>query len=100
MNIKERIQQIMDARGWSSYQLAKETGLSESTIANIFKRDSIPTFTTIETICSGFGITLSQFFQEGSFVDLSDEQMVLFDRWTTLSVGQKQLVYNLIDNIK
>lgn len=73
MDTHERLQQLLKERGWSEYRLAKSCGLSESTIANIFRRNTLPSIATLETICGGFGITLSQFFAEGEMVELTPE---------------------------
>jgi len=90
----------MDERKWSEYRLAKESGLSQSTIANLFKRNTVPSVATLESICKGFGITLSQFFCAGNMIELSDEQKGLFDRWVTLTKKQKELLFALIENMK
>ena len=74
MDVLERLRGLLDERGWTEYRLAKECGLSESTIANIFRRNSVPSITTLESICNGFGITLSQFFADGDMVELTPEQ--------------------------
>ena len=100
MNTNERIRQLMNDRNWTEYRLAKESELSQSTIANLFKRNTIPSVTTLEAICGGFGITLAQFFSEGNIVELTDEQIELFDRWVTLTSEQKQLLFDLIRNMK
>ncbi|MDR0936953.1 MAG: helix-turn-helix transcriptional regulator [Oscillospiraceae bacterium] len=96
MDTNKRIRQLMTERNWSEYRLAKESGLSQSTIANIFRRNTVPGVTTLEIICNGFGITLAQFFCEGNMVELSDEQKELFDQWVTLTREQKQLLSELI----
>ena len=49
-------------RIWTEYRPSKECGLSESAIANIFRRNILPSISTFEAICAGFGITVSQFF--------------------------------------
>jgi len=100
MNTNERIRQLMDKRQWSEYKLAKESGLSQSTIANLFNRNTVPSITTLESICTGFGITLSQFFCDGNMTELSEEQKELFDRWVTLTKKQKHILHDLIDNMK
>jgi len=100
MDTNERIRQLMDERQWSEYRLAKEAGLSQSTIANLFKRNTVPSVATLESICKGFGITLSQFFCDGNMIELSDEQKELFDKWVTLTEKQKQILFDLIKNMK
>ncbi len=59
MDVTSKIKQILKQRGWSAYRLAKESGLSESTIANIIKRNAIPSVDTLEAICNGMGITIA-----------------------------------------
>jgi len=100
MDTNRRIRQFMEDRNWTEYRLAKESGLSQSTIANLYKRNTVPSIATLEAICKGFGITLAQFFCEGNMVELTDEQKGLFDRWVTLSQEQKHLLYELIKNMK
>ena len=100
MDTNERIQQLMEERKWTEYRLAKESGLSQSTIANLFKRNTVPSISTLESICAGFGITLAQFFCEGNLVELSDEQKELFERWISLTSEQKRVLLDLIKNMK
>ena len=70
MDAKARIRELMQERGWSEYRLAIASGLSQSTVANIFNRNTTPSVATLESICTGFGITLSQFFAQGDMVSL------------------------------
>jgi len=88
----------MNERGWTEYRLAKESKLSQSTIANLFKRNNVPSIPTLEAICDGIGITLAQFFSEGKFVELTDEQKELFDSWVLLTKEQKRILGELIRN--
>ena len=96
MDAKERIRGLMQERGWSEYRLAIASGLSQSTIANIFSRNTTPSVATLECICRGFGVTLSQFFAEGDMVELNDEQKEMFTAWSTLTKEQKDVLYQLI----
>ena len=100
MDTHKRLQQLLDERGWTRYRLAKESGLSESTIANIFKRGNVPSFATLEVICDGFKITLAKFFAENKTVELSDELKELFDEWVFLSPEQKNAVMQMIKAMK
>ena len=92
MDTLQRLHQLLDERGWSEYRLAKNCGLSNSTIANIYHRNTVPSITTLEAICAGFGITLSQFFAEGEMVELTPELKELFDNWVNLTPQQKDAV--------
>jgi transcriptional regulator with XRE-family HTH domain len=100
MDINAHIRQMMNERDWTEYRLAKEAGLSQSTIANLFKRNTVPSVATLEAICGGFGITLAQFFSDGNIVELSDEQKELFVRWVTLTGEQNQPLFDLVRDMK
>ena len=97
MDILQKLDEMMQARGWSDYRLAKESKLSSSTIANLRKRNTIPSVVTLESICDAFGITLAQFFAENQEpVHLTSEQRDMFDSWTSLTPDQKNIVFNII----
>ena len=78
MDVHVRLRQLLDERGWTEYKLSKQCGLSESTLANIFRRNTMPSISTLEAICRGFGITLSQFFAEGDLVELTPDLKEMF----------------------
>lgn len=96
MDTHKRLQQLLKERGWTEYRLAKNCGLSESTIANIFRRNTVPSIATLEAVCNGFGITMSQFFAEGEMVELSPELKEIFDNWVSLTPEQKKAVAQLL----
>jgi hypothetical protein len=56
----------------------------------------MPSITTLEAICSGFGITLSQFFADGDMVELTPDLKELFLKWVNLTPEQKAAVYSMI----
>ena len=96
MDTHPRLRQLMADRGWTAYRLSKESGLSESTLANIFKRNTVPSITTLEAICSAFGISLAQFFAESEMVELTPELKTLFENWVSLTAEQKQAALQMI----
>ena len=96
MDVLERLHKLMDARGWTMYRLAKESGLTESTIANIYRRNAIPSIDTLEKICQGFGITLSQFFADAELVELTEDLKEVFENWRTLTPEQKEAALTMM----
>jgi len=66
MDILNRIKQLRDERDWSNYRLAKEAQISEGSLNNLFRLNNQSTIPTLEAICTGFDISLSQFFAEGN----------------------------------
>ena len=97
LNTHERLRKLLAERGWTEYRLAKEAKLSESTIMNIFRRNATPSIPTLEAICTGVGITVSQFFAEDEMVELNPELKALFDGWVFLTPHQKSAVLNVIE---
>ena len=97
MDIKERLQQLMDERGWTIYKVAKEAGIPWSTVRNMFKRNTEPSIGTLESICHGMGMTLPQFFDIKNEMGLSDEQKQLIQQWNKLRDKDKKLIIDLID---
>ena len=96
MDTNDRIKQLLTERGWTSYRLAKEAGISDATINNLFRRNTVPTIPTLEAICKGFGITLSQFFAEGDMVEMTPELKELFSDWVNLTIDQKEAVRQML----
>lgn len=95
MDIHKRLRQLMADRGWSEYRLSKECGLSESTLANIFRRGTVPSVATLQMICSAFGITLSQFFADNEMVELTPDLQELFNSWRNLTAEQKSAILHI-----
>ena len=65
---------------------------NESTISNIYRRNTLPTIATLEAICKAFGITLSQFFADGDMVEMTPDVKELLDAWIPLTQEQKRTV--------
>lgn len=97
MDYFARLQELKDIRGWSSYRIAQEAGLSANTVANIYKRNTLPSLITLEAICSAFGISLSQFFNSGDDVtELIPELEDFVEHWSALSQRQRDAVWQVV----
>ena len=97
MNTLERIRKLLDDRNWSMYKLSKLSGVSQSTLSNMFSRNNDPSISTLEDICKAFGITLSHFFaNDGELVVLTKEQSEMLEKWSTLSDEQKSALLKLL----
>ena len=72
-----------EERGWTEYQLAERSGLPQSTISSWYRKNMVPTISSLEKICTAFGITLSQLFAEADVpVSLTEAQKKLLERWS------------------
>ena len=100
MDILEQIKKLRDERGWSNYKLAKMSGISENSLNNLFRRNNLPTIPTLESICKGFCITLSQFFAEhGEPIPLDDKQREMLMTWDALTEDQKVTLLEFLKKI-
>ena len=95
-DILGRIEQERLSRGWSEYALAENSGLTQSTISTWRRRNLQPNVASLEKICSGLGISLSQFFQEEDSVYLTPDQKEILDLWAKLSPAQRTAVSQML----
>lgn len=60
--IIERIKSLCDSRSWTVYRLSRESGITYSTLCTMLNKGNSPSMSTLSKICSGFGISMRQFF--------------------------------------
>ena len=84
----------------SQYELAKRAGMTQSSISTLLNEGNVPKISTLEKICKGFGITLTQFFTlDDNYPDLSEEQKKVLNIWETLSVKEKIAIEKIVGSI-
>lgn len=98
MDTMARIEELCFRRGWTIYRLAKEAGLSQSTLSCKAGCDYNPRFATIEKCCRAFGITITEFFND----ELLDDEFSLEERrfiadWRDLTPEMKITVEKLME---
>ncbi len=98
MNVLEKIKKLQEERGWSTYKLAYESGLTQSTLSNMFARGTCPTVDTLEKICEAFGISLSEFFDiNEKKIHVSKDELELLNRYRVLNDKEKDAVKSMIN---
>ncbi len=99
--IANRIKELCDRKQMTMYALSKKTGISQSSLSNLMKRGSTPTFYTLERICDGLGITLPQFFSDDmGKLELSSEQKKVLRTWESLTDKEKEAVEIYVRGMK
>lgn len=80
-----RIQDLCKARNWTTYRLAKESGITYSTLCTMLHKATAPSVPTLVKICRGFDISLSEFFDtDNQWATLSREQKEHLQLWDAL----------------
>ncbi|MCI2067992.1 MAG: helix-turn-helix transcriptional regulator [Bacilli bacterium] len=101
MDITEKIKVLMTERGWSVYQLSKESTLTASTLTNMFKRHSQPSIKTVKSVAEAFGISVSELLGEGPVDEngkvLSPIESQIISDYRKLDPEAKSLFFSLLD---
>ena len=100
MDTISKLRKMTEDRGWSTYRFAKECGLPEATIGNVFRRNSVPTIGTLEIMCKGLGITLAQFFSEGDTIEVTPELKEIIELWLSMTPKQQTAAKEILSSIK
>lgn len=97
LDITSRLYELLKEHGWTRYRLAKESGVPESTLTNIFYRGTTPTVATLEDICKALNITLSQFFAENDMVEMTEDLKEFYNVWLKLTPEKRK---NILETMK
>lgn len=114
-DVLAKIERERIRRNWTEYTLAKNSEIAQSTISTWYRKQLQPSIASIEKICKGLGITLSQFFEEDEDAgpaepernnsertpagNMTKEQRELYEGWARLNPTQKKALVGLIKTI-
>lgn len=100
-DVLKRIDEERSKRSWTEYTLAKNSGITQSTISTWYRKDLQPSIASIEKICYGLGISLSAFFDENVYEDtLTKDQHELLELWGTLTAEQRKHLLQLLKSFQ
>ena len=72
--VKKRILQLCEERDLTINKLCTISGVTQSTVNNLVGgRNNSTTVSTIQKLCDGLGITISDFFGDDLFKDIEPE---------------------------
>ena len=98
--ISARVDELIKQKGWTAYELAKQTGISTNTVYDWYRKGSVPSLANVLKICSTLDITAEQFFCGKNGYGLSKDESHLLNEWFTLSELEKEAVLNMIETFK
>ena len=97
MDINKKIETLRFQRGWSVYELAQESGITQSTLTSMSKRGAPPKIETLQSICNAFGITLAQFFLEDEEIEiLAPNEKELISNFRKLPEAKQRSLIDLL----
>lgn len=90
-----KIQELLDERNWTLYRLSKEANIPYSSLNSLFLKNNQPTVSTLEKVCDGFHITLSEFFAEDTpyrkeVPIITEDEKIILNTFRNLSKKDKQ----------
>ena len=99
--IPKRVKELCSKHKVSKYRLAQLTDMSQTALANIMNKKSIPTVPTLDRICVASGFSFAQFFAgDGRRPDLTDEQGELLEIWDDLNADERRILMNFVRTLK
>ena len=92
-----KIKELLTERNWSMYKLAKEADIPYSSLNALFQKNNQPTLSTLEKICTGFHISMFEFFSDyppyrEEFSTLNEPEKELIKIYKELNHSDKKLL--------
>ncbi len=96
--VLSRITYYLQLKSWTLYRLARESNIPYSSLHSMFEKNTQPTISTLEKICSGLHISLSDFFSNkstGGFLVLTEEEENLIHLYRSLNSVDKTMLLSI-----
>ena len=93
----ERLTRLLAVDDYSIQTFSQITGVPSNTLNSLIYKKSIPSLVTIWKICSGFGISISDFFSDIPFSEIrvvtEEEYCIVIEYRTTKPDNKYRLLY-------
>lgn len=99
IDIVERINELLNKKGWTPYELSKQTGIASNAIYE-WNKGAVPTLSNVVKVCEALDITLEQFFCGIDSYKLKDDESKILQEWLLLSNLEKSAIMNMIETFK
>jgi len=98
MEIGKRIAQFRNAKGYSVNKLANLSGISQSYLRDIELANKNPTVEILSVLCDTLGISLKEFFDDGTGDKLTSDPLIA--RIYQLTPRQRQALSNFLESME
>lgn len=99
IDLVSRINDLLNKKGWTAYELSKQTGISTNTIYD-WNKGAIPSLSNVVKVCEALDITVEQFFCGIDNYKLTGDETKILNEWLLLSDPEKNAIMNIIDTFK
>lgn len=97
VDVGKRITEIRVSQGISLTNLAKRSGIAQSSLSYIESGKAQPTVETVNKICTTLGIELHEFFAPDQAPELPPEVRQVVDKVRKLSPRQIKILNDVLD---
>lgn len=97
MEVEERIRYFRECKGMSVNKLANTAGISQSFLRDIELGKKRPTVDTLALLCDALGISLKDFFDEGTTSVLEQDECIRMVY--KLSTKQRRLLNDFLESL-
>jgi len=94
--IGPRIEELCEKQHITKYRLSQMTGVTQTVLSRIIKKENIPTIQTLEKICAALQISLAQFFAKDESLNLTSEQKELIETLNGLNPEERQRLIKIV----
>ena len=98
MEIKEKIDVMRKARGWTLSRLAKEIGLSTTSVYNWYnEKNTNPSREAIEDVCAAFGVSVAEFYADVETDKLTEKELRLLQLFREIPDKNKDKALSMLE---
>ena len=95
--IGPRVKELCDKQKITKYRLSQMTGVTQTVLSRIIKKENVPTIQTLEKIFIALHVSLAQFFaKDETQPDLTAEQKEIIETWNGLNPEERDRLMKII----
>ena len=98
MDIKEKITKIRKQKGWSLSKLARQAGLTTTTVYNWYNdKNATPSRDSIEDVCVAFGISIAEFYADIEMDNLTEKEIRLLELFRKIPEKEQEKALSMLE---